>query len=106
MDELEAKLSGKHVESWNNMQNLSMHLMVKWTDEELKQIVAPDVAEAVWNSWNPKQIGAQVQKWLDGLDPDTFERQMEFQASLIPTAGKQLIIILQIKECFSSFIHE
>jgi hypothetical protein len=105
MNELESKLSGKHVESWNNMQNLSMHLMVKWTDEELKQIVAPDVAEAVWNSWNPKQIGAQVQKWLDGLDPDTFERQMEFQASLIPTAGKQMII-LQIKECFSSFIHE
>lgn len=93
MLELEAKLSGKHSESWNNMQNLGMHVMVKWSDMELKQLIAADMAEGDWKSLNPKEIGKLVEEWFQKLSSEDLDNRSELIESLIPTAGKDLLVV-------------
>jgi hypothetical protein len=88
MLELEAKLEGRHSESWNNLQNASMHLMIRLTDEELKLKIAPQMEAQSWAELNPKQIGRLFQTWLAELDNEDLETKTELKEFLIPTAGQ------------------
>jgi len=87
--ELEAKLEGRHSDTWNNLQNASMHLMVKWTDEELKDMIAPHIKAEEWVDFNPKQIGVLLQQWLNNLDTEELEAKQELKQAFIPTAGDE-----------------
>lgn len=88
MLELLAKLEGRHSESWNNLQNASMHLMIKLTDEELKLKIAPQMEAQEWADLNPKQIGRLFQTWLSQLDTQDLETKSDLKEFLIPTAGQ------------------
>jgi hypothetical protein len=94
MQELEAKLEGRHSETWNNLQNASMHLMLKWTDGELKEMIAPQLKAEEWEELNPKQIGGLLQKWLNVLDDEYLETKQELRQSFIPTAGREIVCYL------------
>lgn len=88
MQELEDKLHGRHPnDTWNNMQNSSMHLMLKWNDTDLKQQIAPQMGEDEWNVLTPKLIGVHLTKWFKSLDGLDLEDKFELKESLIPTAG-------------------
>ena len=50
-----------------------MHLMVKWTDEELKDMIAPQMKAEECADLNPKQIGILLQEWLSNLDNEELE---------------------------------
>ena len=78
MLELLAKLEGRHSESWNNLQNASMHLMICLTNEELKLKIAPQMEAQSWADLNPKQNGSHFQTWLAELDTQDLETKSDF----------------------------
>ena len=91
MQDLEQKLNGRHSsDTWNNMQNSSMHLMLKWDDSELRQLVAPQVTDEDWNALSPKEIGMYLIDWFKNLDKTDLGTKEDLRESLIPTAGTLL----------------
>jgi hypothetical protein len=97
MQDLELKLDGKHPsQNWNNVLNASMHLMVKWSDTELKAFVAPTMDTEKWQQLNPKDVGVLIQDWFEALDDENLESRTELEQSLIPTAGKYLSASLPV----------
>jgi hypothetical protein len=88
MAELEDKLNGRHKQdTWNNMQNSSMHLMLKWEDKELHKLVCPSMKEEDWNNLTPKDIGVLLKQWFQSLHKVDLEDRFDLVESLIPTAG-------------------
>lgn len=88
MQDLELKLDGKHPsQNWNNVLNGSMHLMLRWSDVTLKELVAPRLDSREWEQMNPKVVGGLIQSWFEGLDDEHLESRAELEESLIPTAG-------------------
>jgi hypothetical protein len=91
MQDLELKLNGRHAtDTWNNMQNSSMHLMLKWEDSALRQLIAPQVTDEDWHALTPKEIGMHLRDWFENLDKTDLLTKEDLRESLIPTAGTLL----------------
>ena len=72
MDAILAMLEGRPgAKKWNNIQNASMHMMLKWDEAELHQHVCPEIPSEEFVKYTPKQIGSLLEKWSETLDtPD------------------------------------
>ena len=75
-------------ESWNNVHNASMHMMLRWTDAELKELICPTKSLEEFNSLTPKEIGRCLDKWFSSLDNSDLDDQSAILNSLIPLAGQ------------------
>ena len=64
LDMLEGKPNAK---PWNNIHNASMHVMMKWDEEELRQRICPSMSPAEFAQLTPKQIGIHLEAWFESL---------------------------------------
>ena len=88
MDEIILTLKGKGQKPWNNVHNSSMHMMFRWSDEELMSKVRPDLTKQEWENMTPKEIGCLLEKWFEELDNEDLESREDLRDSLIPKAGQ------------------
>ena len=45
---------------WNNIHNASMHMMLKWGEEELHNKICPDMPAGNFAILTPKEIGTYL----------------------------------------------
>ena len=64
LDMLEGKPNAK---PWNNIHNASMHVMMKWDEEELRQRICPSMSSVEFALLTPKQIGVHLEAWFESL---------------------------------------
>jgi hypothetical protein len=83
MQDLELKLDGKHPsQNWNNVLNASMHLMLRWSDAMMKDLVAPSMDSKKWELLNPKDMGGLIQSWFEALDDELLQSRTDLEESL------------------------
>ena len=89
MDFILAMLEGRPgAKKWNNIHNASMHMMLKWDEEELRSNVCPDIPAEEFANYTPKQIGALLEKWFEELDTPDLHKRADLEGILIPKAGQ------------------
>jgi hypothetical protein len=81
-------LRGEGPKPWNNIHNSSMHMMLKWTDQELKEILCLDMSFEDFNQLTPKQIGDRLTDWFNSLDNENLSSRTDLVESIIPEAGQ------------------
>ena len=55
MEDVIKILDGQGSKPWNNIHNASMHMMLPWSDEELKQHIAPGMEQERWENLTPRK---------------------------------------------------
>ena len=85
LDMLEGK---KDAKTWNNIHNASMHMMLKFDEEELRKYVCPDMPANQFAKLTPKEIGTHLEAWFQSLDTPDLESKKELEGCLIPKAGQ------------------
>ena len=65
-------LEGKpHAKPWNNIcihnASILMHVMLKWSEEELRQKVCPSISAEDFAKLTPKEIGVHLEQWFQSL---------------------------------------
>ena len=88
MEDIILTLNGKGQRPWNNVHNASMHMMFRWSDDELRMKVRPDMAKEEWEVLTPKQIGIILAEWFESLDNDQLESRDDLKDGIIPKAGQ------------------
>ena len=89
MDAILDMLEGKpDAETWNNIHNTSMHLMLKFEEEELRKYISPEMSAENFALLTPKEIGALLEQWFQSLDTPDLESKKELEGCLIPKAGQ------------------
>ena len=63
-------MDGQGSKPRNNIHNASMHMMLPWSDEELKHHIAPAMEQERWENLTPKEIGRILEEWFESLDND------------------------------------
>ena len=82
-------LEGKpHTKPWNNLHNASMHMMIKWDEEEFRRKICPDMEPEVFAKLTPKEVGAHFEVWFQSLDTPDLEQRKDLEGILIPKAGQ------------------
>ena len=81
LDMLEGKANAK---PWNNVHNASMHMMIKWDEEELRTHICPDMEPEIFAKLTPKEVGTHLEAWFQSLDTPDLESKKELEGILIP----------------------
>ena len=85
LDMLEGKPNAK---PWNNVHNASMHMMIKWDEEELRTHICPNMEPEIFAKLTPKEVGTHLEAWFQSLDTPDLESKKELEGILIPKAGQ------------------
>ena len=88
MDDVIKILDGQGSKPWNNIHNASMHMMLPWSDEELKHHIAPAMEQERWENLTPKEIGRILEEWFESLDNDELKNRKDLEGVLVPKAGQ------------------
>ena len=76
LDMLEGKLN---VKTSNNIHNASMHMMLKFNEEECRKYVCPDMPAHQFVQLTPKEIGVHLEVWFQSLDTPDLESKKELE---------------------------
>ena len=69
MDAILDMLEGKpNTKTWNKIHNTSMHLMLKFEEEELWKYISLEISAEQFALLTLKEIGALLEKWFQSLD--------------------------------------
>ena len=88
MDDVMNILDGKSDKPWNNIHNASMHMMLPWSNEQLKTHIAAEMEIEKWNLCTPKEIGSMLEVWFTSLDNDNLKNCKDLEGVLVPKAGQ------------------
>ena len=65
-----------------------MHVMLKWDEEELRNIICPSRLSEEYALLTPKQIGTHLEAWFELFDNTKLESKTDIEGCLIPKAGQ------------------
>ena len=90
MDDVMNILDGKSDKPWNNIHNASMHMMLPWSNEQLKTHIAAEmeIENSKWNLRTPKEIGSMLEVWFTSLDNENLKNRKDLEGVLVPKAGQ------------------
>ena len=89
MDLILDMLEGKpNVKTWNNIHNASMHMMLKWDEEELRKYICPEMSGEEFALLTPKEVGKFLENWFQSLDTPDLTSKTELEGCFISKAGQ------------------